>query len=355
MNHKSAILTIALALVGLTGCNRRQAPESQAPTVKTDTVAAQAAEFEIVYPGKTVAASEANVAFRIAGPIKRIPVEVGQYVRRGEVIAELDPRDYRLQLTATEAEYQKVKAEAERVIELYKRGSATSNDYDKARYGLEQITQKYEACKNAMADVTLRAPFDGYVQKRFFQAGEIVNAGMPVVALTSKSDVELVIHIPADDYQRRDRFTGYTARSDMYPGIEYRLEPVGFAPKANLNQLYEVRLRLTGNYDVRPTAGVSMNVGILYRPDANSLVRLPLSALFEHEGASAVWVVDPASSTVKLRTVEPAKIYKDGTVALRSGLAAGDIVVTAGVHALSDGQTVRILPPASRTNVGGML
>ena len=201
----------------------------------------------------------------------------------------------------------------------------------------------------------LRAPFDGYVQKEFFQPGEMVSAGMPVVAFTSKSDVELVIHIPADDYLRRDRFVGYSARSDMYPDRTFRLEPIGFAPKANLNQLYEVRLRLVDNNDIRPTAGISMNVDIRFRPDANGLVRLPLSALFEKDGKSAVWVVDEPTSTVRLRTVSPAQIRKDGTVVVSQGLEAGEVVVTAGVHSLSEGQTVRILAPKTKTNVGGML
>ena len=77
----------------------------------------------MTYPGRVKAAADVDLAFRVAGPIIRIPVQVGSFVRKGEVIAEIDPRDYELQYKATEAEYKQIKSEAERVIELYNRKS----------------------------------------------------------------------------------------------------------------------------------------------------------------------------------------------------------------------------------------
>ena len=85
--------------------------------VKTETVKNYENELQVTYPGRVKAAADVDLAFRVAGPIIRIPVQVGSFVRKGEVIAEIDPRDYELQYKATEAEYKQIKSEAERVIE----------------------------------------------------------------------------------------------------------------------------------------------------------------------------------------------------------------------------------------------
>ena len=73
-----------------------------------------------------------KLAFRVAGPIRKIYVNEGQYVKKGQLLAELDPRDYQIQFNATQAEYTQVKGEADRIIELYRRGSVSVNEYDKA-------------------------------------------------------------------------------------------------------------------------------------------------------------------------------------------------------------------------------
>lgn len=355
MKKSAFYLLLTGCIVTGTGCNNRKEPEQHLLTVKTEMVKPNGQEFIITYPGKTTASSDLNLSFRIAGPIKRIPVEPGQFVHKGDLLAEMDPRDYQIQLNATEAEYAKIKAEAERVIELYKRGSATANDYDKAQYGLQQITQKLEAHRNALKDTRLTAPVTGYVQKKFFQANETVGAGMPVISMIGKEGTEIIIHIPLSDYIRREQFEEFSANSDAYPDRQFPLELVGIARKANLNQLYEVRLRFRNQQDLPMTPGMSMNVTISFVSSESSLASLPLSAVFQKEGKSAVWVLNPDTRTVQLRTVNLIQIKKDGSVVVDAGIRPGEIVVSAGVNSLHEGMEVRILPAVSKTNIGGLL
>ncbi len=141
-----------------------------------------------------------------------------------------------LQLAATEAEYKQVTAAAERVIRLYEKQSVSENDYDKAVSGLQQITAKYNAHRNALADTRLTAPFDGYVQKIHYDAGETVAAGMPVVSLISSSAPEVEINIPASEFIRSDEFKTYRCSSEIYPDREFPLKLVSISRKANLNQ-----------------------------------------------------------------------------------------------------------------------
>ena len=122
-------------------------------------------ECSTPYPGKIKAASDVQLAFRVAGPILRFNAEVGEFVKKGEVLAEIDPRDYRLQYEATKAEYTQVTEESDRVIELYHRKSVPVNDYDKAVAAKQRIASLYHANLIALNDTKLKAPFDGYVQK----------------------------------------------------------------------------------------------------------------------------------------------------------------------------------------------
>lgn len=336
-------------------CRPARPVNEAVPTVKTDTVKYYQGELYITYPGKVKSASDVDLAFRVAGPILRMPAEVGAFVRKGQLIAEIDPRDYRIQLSATEAEYKQIKAEAGRVIELYHRNSIPVNDYDKAVFGLQQITAKYDAHKNALLDTRLTAPFDGYIQKKYFDAHETVNAGMPVVSLINTGYFEVEIDIPASDYVRQRHFKSFSCTFDVFPGRRFPLELIEMTRKANLNQLYRVRLRLKPEEETAIAAGMSVNVTIEYAPKDIALTTVPLTALFESEGKAAVWVYDPEDGCVRLRKIETAKLLKSGEAVVYEGLAGGEIVVAAGVHSLQEGMKVKILKPVSPTNVGGLL
>lgn len=130
----------------------------------------------------------------------------------------MDPADYRVQLDATEAEYKQIKAEAERVMALYKENGTTPNANDKAVYGLKQITAKYQHHKDQLEYTRLYAPFSGFIQKKLFDAHETIGAGMPVISMVSAGIPEVEINLPAADYIRRDRFDGYHCTFDLYPG-----------------------------------------------------------------------------------------------------------------------------------------
>jgi RND family efflux transporter MFP subunit len=258
-------------------------------------------------------------------------------------------------LNATEAEYKQIKAEAERVISLYERGSIAPNDYDKAVYGLNQITAKYDAHKNALSDTKLRAQFDGYVQQRLFDAGETVSAGMPVVSMISTNQPEVEINIPSSDFIRRDQFESFSCTVDIYPGKTFLLELIGIAQKANLNQLYTVRMKIKDDTKQLPAPGMTTTVTIQFKDGKSTLVSIPLSAVFETEGTSAVWIYKQDTQTVEARIIKIQEIHIDGTVVVSNGLNEGEIVVSTGVHVLRTDEKVKLLPVVSPTNAGGLL
>lgn len=353
---KNWMLPVVAVLFWCCGCRSHETQEREKTgMVKVETAESYRDELIVIYPGKVKAAADADLSFRIAGPLVSLPAEVGAFVKKGQTVAVIDRRDYEIQLSATEAEYQQIKAEAERVIELYKRGGIPVNDYDKAVYGLKQITAKYEAHKNALADTRLTAPFDGYIQKRHFDEHETVGAGMPVVSMINNRYFEVEMDIPAADYVRQDYFKAFSCTFDVFPGKAFPLEWIGITRKANLNQLYRVSLKLDAGKGVNIAAGMSVNVTVEYAPEENSLTVVPVTAVFEQEGTAAVWIYDEAAGCVRRREVVPGKILKTGRMMIKEGLRAGEKVVSAGVHSLQDGMKVSVLNPVSKTNVGELL
>ena len=342
-------------ILGFSACRSSETNEKQVLMVKTETVKNYENELQVTYPGRVKAAADVDLAFRVAGPIIRIPVQVGSFVRKGEVIAEIDPRDYELQYKATEDEYKQIKSEAERVIELYNRKSVPENDYDKAVYGLQQITSKYNAHKNALKDTRLVAPFDGYIQKKYFDAHEIVNTGTPVLSMINNDYYEVNIDIPSSDFIRRESFKEFYCEADVFPGVKIPLELLDITQQANYNQLFRVRFRMKPEEKLNLAAGMSVSVTIHFEPGQEGLSIIPISSLFQKEDKSYVWVYDTAQTTVKMNPVKVVELDKDGQVIVESDLASGTRIVSAGVNGLKEGQKVRLLPPVSSSNVGKLL
>ena len=336
-------------------CKENKTEQATTQTVKIDTVMQGQQIQSVQYPGKIKPATEVNLAFRVAGPILHFPVQEGQFVKKGQLIAEIDPRDYKIQLAATQAEYDQIKAQVDRVKELYKRNSVTPNDYDKAISGLKQITAKLDAHRNALKDTRLVAPFDGYIQKKFYDNQETVDAGYPIVSFLNTAYFEVDADIPATDYIRQNQFAGFSCTADVYPNQPIPLKLLEIVPKSNLNQLYHARFRLEPSKELHIAAGMSANVTINYLSGNQNLVTIPVTAVFDQNGQSMVWVYSPENHQIKIRKVTTHAVRSDGTVEITSGLKSGELVISAGVHSLKEGQKVQPLAPVSRTNVGGLL
>lgn len=354
---KLAIILLFGFIICFPSCHtQKYEREKSTLTVKIDTVRMYGNELFVSFPGRIKAAEDVNLAFRVSGTLLKVPVDAGKKVKKGDLLAEIDPRDYQVQLSATEAKYKQIKAEAERVIQLYRKKSVPENEYDKAVYGLQQITAKYEAHKNALNDTRLLAPFDGYIQKKLYDKEETVSAGMPVISMISANQFELEIHIPVSDYLRQQQFRDYTAVLEIIPDHTFPLELIDIARKANANQLYTMRFRLTKiPQGINLAAGMTAEVTIHYLPEESVLYRLPISAVFEKDGNSYIWIYDAAGKRISIRQITPVEILKDGQLIVSTGVKEGEIVVSAGVHSLEEGMVVDILPPVSETNIGGVL
>lgn len=339
--------------------NKTASESYNAKPVRIDTVRLSDSNTLLRFPGKVKAASDANLSFKVAGRIKKVYVDEGSAVHKGQLLAELDDTDYRIQLDATQAEYSRIKAQAERVIALYNDGGTTPDDYDKAVYGLKQISAKLEAHREQLGYTKIYAPFAGKVQSRLFSDHETVSAGMPVLMMIGGGQLEVEIFLSATDYLRRDRIAHYSCEFNVIPGVHFPLEVLHVAPQANANQLYAMRLRIDVPKGVKqPVPGMStlVTATIAESEDGTMSLVVPSGSVFYADNREWVYVYDTDGHTVARREVHVVQLLSnEHSIVTSATLKVGEIVVASGTRYLHEGDIVTPINAYSETNVGGIL
>lgn len=349
-NKLGAVLVTAL----LCSCSGRTTSESFVQCVSLTKPVALSGDVTHVYLGVIKAANEVNIGFKTAGQIARIYVNEGDYVRRGQLLAELDDADYMLAVEALQIQYDQMRDEVERTRQLFEQRSISANDFEKACAGLRQLGVQLQVNRNKLDYTKLYAPTDGYVLTVNFSPAEMVDAGTAFAVLLDVSRLEVEVDIPAVEYLWRDRFTHFACRAAGIAGeIPMRLSSL--SPKADGNQLYHLTLDFATQPDRQLTAGMNVEVRITKRDTTRRQgFTLPLEAIFLYEEVPSVWVFG-ADSTVRRRTVVLDNTDAEGRAVVVGGLNGDEQIVRAGVSALDEGEKVRVLAEPSLTNVGGML
>ena len=352
--NKVAFLIIFLAF--LSDCaGQNEHKDEFIRKVKVEQVGVSDSLLQRSFPGILREAIELDLAFRVAGPILEIDVKEGDYVRKGHLIARIDPRDYEVQLQVAQAQYDQVVAEAQRVMELHKRKSVAGNEYDKAVSGKKMASAQLENARNQLNDTRLTSPFSGFVHKINYSEGEMIDAGMPVITLIDVSHYEVDVEIPVSFYVRKDDFVSFSGIQKTVSKEEFPLKIAGYSKKADNNQFYRLHFIVenAGNIELAP--GMDIRVKIVYKNQLNGIMLVPLDAVFNRDGKTFVWVYNKNDGIVKSRNVETGKLIGDGRIEILTGLSTEEMVVTAGVDFLSENQRVELAEPPSETNPGGLL
>ena len=348
------MVAFGLALLAA-GCgdNTHKAPEVRA--VRTMVVAPRPIEDDRRAVGEVRPRYESDLGFRIAGKMVARMVDVGASVTKGQLLARLDTQDYRNKLKSAESDIyaaQAVLTEAEaaegRLRHLLENGHTTRANYDVALKNLRSAEAKLDATKTAvemakdqLGYAELHADFAGIVTAVNAEPGQVVNVGQTIVRLARPDAKDAVFAIAESAFERRSGserpevitllLSNPAIRAD---GVVREISPV--ADPAT--RTYQVKVTLKN-----PPEQMRFGGSVVGRVKAStkSMVVLPGSALFDKDGRPAVWIVDPATSAVLLKAVEIAR-YETDRVIIGSGLARGDVVVTAGVNRLRENQKVRL-------------
>jgi multidrug efflux system membrane fusion protein len=339
----------------LAGCSK--APESVPPIRSVRTVIATdtGGHLEREYAADIRARTESRLGFRVSGKVSHRLVELGQSVRVGQVLAQLDPQDLRLGeeagragLAAAEANVAQAAADLKRFTELKSQGFISQAELDRhltaaktAEAALRQARAQSGVQSNQANYATLLADAAGVITSVELEPGQVVAAGSPVLTLAHDGARDAVFAVPEDMAPRLRQLVGQAGgvmvrRWGTASDVPATVREVA-ASADPVSRTYQVKADVgRAGFDLGQTASVTMQAP-LRMPNG---IRVPLQALAERNGRSVVWVLDPKSMTVQPVPVVTGDV-SGNMVLVASGLTLGQELVTAGVHVLGPGQKVR--------------
>jgi membrane fusion protein, multidrug efflux system len=355
MKSAAALAFLGLTLFGFGGGSAPPPPEVR--PVRTVVATPHAAGEPVSLTGHIRARTEESLAFRIDGRVITRRVDVGQVVKPGDLAAELDPQPQEDALRAAAAEHAAAEAalheaanNLERQTTLVRQGWSTRVQFDAAEKTYLSAKAQVDATAAVMHNAQdqlgytkLRADAPGAVIATGAEAGEVVRAGQMIVTVAHNDGADAVFDVPASLMRRVSRDAEITVALSDDPAVHTVGRVREVAPQADpVTRSYRVKVGLT---EWPPAMRLGATVTGRTRMVAPGGIELPATALTSVNNEPAVWIVDPKSHQVWLRPVVVER-EDSATIVVTGGLHGGDIVVTAGVHALRPGQKVRLLGAA---------
>jgi len=357
MKFKSIFLVMIAAALAFTGCKSStgEAPQTETiKNVKVETVSDGVVQNSMTLNGKIKEKSLTSLSFRVGGPLARLIVKQGDFVREGQVIAEIDKRDYQLQVATSKAQFEQAEGEYMRYKRLVEQKKIPENTFEKIKSGYLMTKTAYENSQNQLRDTELKAPFSGYVFEKFVENYQTVGAGTPIVSIIDNSHLEVVVSVSEGQLNRvkSDKKSFVNIANAEISQLPVQLMSV--SEKAKSDGLYEVKFSFENKNDLKVVPGMTAEVTIYCQAEENQL-SVAQTAIFHEKTSTYVWIYNPSTSKVERREVKVSLDGTQGRVNISSGLNNGEQVVTAGVHYLIDGQKVKPLKTPSVTNIGGLL
>lgn len=358
---KALILPVSL-LLSLVSCTEvKHAPE---PAIRPISwVQAEPSSFtQIRRLSGTIQPVEAtNLSFEVGGKIRTIEVDLGDNIRKGQIIAKLDQRTYRLSLQSAQANLQQAQSslseaqnEFNRYQELIEKGLVSASGFDnvKAAYESAQsavnIAQaQLDIARKDLADTELEAPYDGTVTKRLAEPSMQVSPGQAVFEIEGTDGLEVKVMVPETIISRLNKEVAVEVSFPALPGITNTGTITELGSRAESANAFPVNVFVL-NPPKELRAGMTAEVDFSFEGTGRTgysgdIFRLPIAAIVPGQGQSSfVFVFDPATQKVSKRQVQTENIY-DNQILVSTGLQSGEIVATAGVNYLQDGQTVKLL------------
>lgn len=348
-----AIVVLALVVLLVSCRPKQEAAEPVRPVLSTVAVV-QTTDTLGPFVGAIEPRYKTDLGFRIFGRMVARFVDVGAVVPKGGEIAALDPsiqtqqvRSAEAALANAEAQFANAQAEEARQKDLVQRNIIPQSQYDLTRRNLEtnsanllRARASLGKSRDALDYTRLSADFDGVVTARYAEPGQVLNAGQKVVTLARPEIREAVIAVPDGLAEKLSHPNDFTMTVDLDNVLSMKAASV-----RTIDPIADPNTRTRNVYltlDDPPTNfRLGVTVGVTFSRPVPPHVDLPAAALLQKDGKTFVWVIDPARSTVSQREVTLGPSEGDGIV-VTSGLAAGERVVIAGVHSLTQGQAVKV-------------
>ncbi|MFC6669038.1 efflux RND transporter periplasmic adaptor subunit [Marinobacterium aestuariivivens] len=272
-----------------------------------------------------------------AGQIRDIRFEEGQSVKRGELLFELEASTYEAALQQSQARVNLSLLEYRRAESLLQRKVGSQNDRDTALAQLRVDEAEVSLAQTRLAKMSIRAPFDGVAGLRMVSPGDYVSVGQDLVELIDSASMKVDFRIPEIYLPAVAPGQHINVQVDAYPGRRFAGEVYAISPSADARaHNFELRARIP-NPDGVLRPGLFAHIELAGETD-NAALLIPEQAVIPQNGQAAVMRVDDQNS-IEVVSVELGQ-RRPGQVQVVSGLAAGDVIVTAGQLKLHPGMPV---------------
>ena len=360
--------TLVLISAILAACSRPEPAPEPVRAVRTLTVQDQSAASHYEYAAEVRARTESRLSFRVGGKLVKRQVDLGDAVKAGQVLAQLDPQDLKLaqdnaraQMAAAQANYDLAAADFNRFKDLRDQNFISAAELERrettlkaALAALNQSKAQTQVQTNQAGYAVLVSDVAGVVTGVDAEPGAVVSSGSTVLRVAQNGPRDVVFSVPEDKVAQIRSLAASSsafkaqAWGEGKPWWPLKVREIAAAADP-VTRTFLVKADLGSSASAQVSLGQTMSV-VVDLPQVLGISKLPLSALKEDQGQSKVWLVDVSTMTVKLQAVSVAGA--DGNEAVISaGLKPGDVVVTAGVHVLQPGQKVKWLQDAKKATV----
>jgi multidrug efflux system membrane fusion protein len=298
------------------------------------------------FPGSVQATDQVDLSFRVDGPLITFPINEGDLVKKGQVLARIDPRDYRIRLDAARAHMERTDADFRRYAALYEKDAVSKAQLDQARAARDVARADLDDAEAALADTSLRAPFSARVGETFVENFQDVVAKEAILSLVNITSVDVLVDIPENLIARfRGTQDGIrlTVTFDAAPGRAFDAKVKEVAAQADpKTQTFRITITLPQPEGINALPGMTAGVTRHAAAGEAQPIAVPAVAVFADEsGRSFVWVVDPGGNTVGRRSVETGDLTGTDSVEIAAGLSAGEVIAISAASRLRDGMEIK--------------
>lgn len=347
-----------IILLILSGCTAIDEPKNNR-RVRILQVEAEDLHPTLMFPGRSRPGRSVNLAFRVSGQMNEFNAIVGQEVKKGDVLAKLDPRDFELRVTnisgsllQAEASLRLAEAEATRFSNLFQRDpGAVSEILVKQKQEtvnnllgqLKSTEATLDTAKRALEDTELKAPYNGTIVAIFVDNFEQINAGQFILRLISTEEIEVSIDVPDRIISSIKDAKNIHVQFDGVPGVRFSatIEEIG-TEASQTTRTFPVTLLVIppeGTYLFPGMTGTAFLEQSRPHGEQKETFKLPLSALLSQNGkVSNVWIADPSTEKISTKPVEIVTLAHQ--YAIVTGLNSNDRVVVSGVNFLNKDQII---------------
>ncbi|MDZ8118804.1 efflux RND transporter periplasmic adaptor subunit [Pontiella agarivorans] len=364
------LLLILVVLIGVASAERKMAEkhavevklaEENAPRpVRCEKVKAEPLSRGHSYPGVVKASEETALSFRVGGPLTEVNVVLGEPVKKGDLLLQIDPRDFEdriqsleAQLAGAAARLANARQDYRRVTQLFEENVVAQADYDRAESAndsaeaaVKNIEAQLQIARHALEDTSLRAPYDGTVTAQRVENHEMISPGAVVLQYHAIDKIEIVVNIPENEMggiplNRTDSYVEVSFPALRSQTFSARLKEWSTLADP-LTRTYAVTFELNVPEGVVILPGMTANVAFS-KPEEQALVlTVPVSALVAGpDGGSSVWVYDEEQETAALRSVQVGVLSGDRRVVIAEGIAEGEHVVVSGSRLIHENQALK--------------